>query len=260
MFKTSLLAAVGVLASAQAFGGVIASDDFNSYSDGNLVGQGVAGSGWAGGWINGPGGVGDKTVAGGAVQIVGSNSGAFRELATPFGTSQTIWISFDFHFTPPGNAGTVNTFGGLSLFVGTAGSGEKTLLGDAFKKDVWGISSPGGLFENTSVSVFDAARTAVARITINDGSADVVDLWVGDNDTDPVDVSGGPLASLDQKNGSTPYDFAGVDHIRLGSGAASQFDNIILGDTAADVGAVPEPGSLALLGLGGLALIRRRRG
>ena len=46
---------------------------------------------------------------------------------------------------------------------------------------------------------------------------------------------------------------------RFGSDINASWDEIRIGDTFADVAGIPEPSSSALLGLGGLALILRRR-
>ena len=47
--------------------------------------------------------------------------------------------------------------------------------------------------------------------------------------------------------------------VGLGSGAEGGNDDIWFDNFSADASPVPEPGSLALIGLGGLALLRRRR-
>jgi hypothetical protein len=48
--------------------------------------------------------------------------------------------------------------------------------------------------------------------------------------------------------------------LNIGNTQVDGFDEIRFGTSAADVGIVPEPTSLALLGLGGLLIARRRRG
>ena len=51
-----------------------------------------------------------------------------------------------------------------------------------------------------------------------------------------------------------------LSHLLLGSRQIETFDEIRFGLTVGDVGLIPEPSSLALLGLGGLMIARRRRG
>lgn len=241
----ALVAAIAVLGGQQARAGILAEEDFD-YADGPLEGNGGASDGFTGAWFDAFGG--DFNVASGQAVKTAASGGDFRDLDFTFGSYSELWVSFDW-----GVDGDQGTFGGLSFF--TTGT-ENVLIGDRFEQDVWGIAVPSGPFQNTAVST-DGFLTAVAQITINGGGADVINLWVGDNATDPVDTSGTPDSTL----GSLTLD--GVNRIRISNGSATPttFDNIVIGEFEADVNsaAIPEPTSLALIGLAGCGLAARRR-
>lgn len=106
----------------------------------------------------------------------------------------------------------------------------------------------GGLFDFTSIDLADVYNTG-ASVTI------------------AFDFGGGDLANvtLDQLVGLQTFSFnrtglSSVSWVTVsGDNGWSQFDNVVVD---ANGGQVPEPGSLALLGLGlaGLAALRRKRG
>ena len=85
------------------------------------------------------------------------------------------------------------------------------------------------------------------------GATDTVDIYLPGEDLVLGDVVSTTSAALTQ---------SGFDVLSFSTkGADGGIDEIRFGATYADVApAVPEPGSLALMGLGGLCVLRRRRG
>ena len=57
----------------------------------------------------------------------------------------------------------------------------------------------------------------------------------------------------------TGLTLTGVNTLRIGGNRDLLLDNFALGDTAADVGAIPEPASVGLFGLASLLALSRRR-
>jgi len=93
-------------------------------------------------------------------------------------------------------------------------------------------------------------RLVVGRITWGDG-ADTIDLFLPGTDL----VLGAVHSTL-----TVDVDQSGFDFVTFKRGDKVVMDELRFGATSADVLPVPEPGSLALLGLGGLLIARRRRG
>jgi hypothetical protein len=219
---------------------LIAQDDFNSYSDGALAGQG----GWTTAFGTG------NNVVGGVVDAQGSGAD-YLSLPAALGDAGTVWFAVDF-----GTSTDQSTWAGLSFFAPTAGASrtERVLIGDRSGADVWGIAIPSGNYNNSTNATL-GLKTGVGRITLGAGTTSSIELWVGSDAVTAVDISGTADAAL---SGLELYD---VDKIRLGAGADSYlYDNFILGDTYQDVGAIPEPATLGLIGLcGGAMLFMRRR-
>ncbi len=114
----------------------------------------------------------------------------------------------------------------------------------------WGTKA-GRLGDGLGINVTELpVHMLVAKIEFGAGTTagnERVTLWV-----DPTDESSIPVGV---QNNVASFQFSGF---RVNKLNASLIDEIYLGTTMADV-VVPEPASLSLLGLGGLALLRRRR-
>ena len=235
------LASATLLAStALSQAAVVWQDNFNGYANGSLahqtVGGNPGGTGFPGQWFN----------AGGTVVVnsgvVSGNGPIFRDLGASFGSvSSTLWISFDWgHDTTHSS-----TYGGLTFFEGGT---ERALIGNTWDPATWNVT---GAISPTGVSSV-GMKTGVARISMFDGATDTIELWVG-NAGVPLDVSGAAMAT------GTGLNLNGVNIIRIMGGNAQTFDNLTIGTTMASIGAVPEPSTTLLGGLGALALLRRRR-
>jgi hypothetical protein len=261
---------------AVVFGNILAQDDFESYALGALSGQTGGGSGWAGDWTT-P--AGSATVVGGtslAAQSVVTtvNSGQVtqsRQLAS-FLSGSDVYVSFLLQYS-----GT-SLFDGNDTFSFHLSSAASSTAGLNFgARSVNGAptfmvrSGTGGPVAGGSVSLtppaFPVGQTflAVAELKWDGvGSAyNTINAWLnpayGDSGTPPVTqtlASGGVAAigyaffrNFDSNNGGT--DLTANDFWTV--------DNLVIGTTWADVVPVPEPTSMALLGLGTFALVVTRR-
>lgn len=141
-----------------------------------------------------------------------------------------------------GNAFGVGFFGGPTSF---ADGG------------IQGISFTGGVIDQddgatNSVITGDTLSLIVGRIDwAANGSDDTLTLY---NVLDPAAALPAAFATK-----TIDVDQSDFDVISIADGQTSGFDEIRIGMSLADVTPVPEPGSLALIGLGGLAMLRRRK-
>ena len=201
---------------------VIVSEDF-TYADGALHGQN-GGTGFSAAWSS------SANVTGGI--SVGTDPST-RNLSTPFPSSGTLWLSFDWAFAakPTENS----SYGGLTFY---SGGTERFLIGNTWPvsgHDVWRMNGSG----STGVTNYGGMKTGVAKITLGAGATSSVELWVGPAGS-PVNVSGPAMATASGR------ELAGVDRIRIGGGDfgssnPQSFDNLLIGTTVADVDATDIP-------------------
>ncbi|MGJ8641049.1 MAG: hypothetical protein ACSHYA_16790 [Opitutaceae bacterium] len=215
---------------------VIASDSFDR--DGVLAGQ-EGGTGFVGPWEGGNYVVSDGVVTG--------SGDAYRNLLLAFGDSGEIWISFNL----VKNSG--KGYGGISFF---EDNNERLIVGDWFEQGFWSMDTKVKVAEGrqTSNVPLTKNRTAVIRITLGSGSSSLVDLWVGEGSSNPVDVSGAPLLSF------SGADLAGVNRIRIGSDFNQSIENLTISDSYGEIAWIPEVSNVGLLcGLIALGCAFRRR-
>ncbi len=196
----------------------IISEDF-TYADGGLNGQ-TGGKGFSNAWTS------SINLTSG---VPTGNSASTRSLATPFPTTGTLWLSFDWGFAA--NPHPQAQFGGITFFKEAE---ERHLIGDVWDTGVWGLN--GG--SATKESNHGGMKTGVAKIKLGAGATSTVELWVGPAGS-PVDVSGAPMAT------ATGRDLDGVDSIRImgssfDANINQSFDNLLIGTAVADVDAIAQ--------------------
>ena len=258
LFNTLAIGAASAAMIGSASAVLIASDDF-TYADGALTGQ-TGGTGWASAWEK-RGGTNTDAVASGVGSATGDNSAVFdnqgatfRNLSSTVAATGVTWVTVDMAFSA-GAHGTA--FAAIFLGMGdppatgdpTGGAGWS--VGEQWASSEWSIgsSSYSGITASTDAAALDTLLFKV------DHDAGTTELWVNAADG-ALGVADATAATL------APGAFDTVMFRSGGAGGTTRtvaFDNLILGTELADVHTVPEPSSAALLGLGGLALILRRR-
>jgi len=236
----------------QAHAALLAFDDFSTYTEGEAV-NGKDGGGALTGF-------GSTTwTANAAVQV---NSGALNQGAD---LQRSIRA---FSSTPLASTGTIYIRTNLALSNAAFDVNFSALeLATTFNSDADSIRFSGNS-SGLNVNVVGAGGTSSAIIDANDGLNHEwlvelnLDTGAGQAWIDPN------TATFDPNMGGTaftaPSAFA-LNWLNVGTFAASsslEMDDFQIGMTLADVGVtavVPEPSSTALLGLGGLALMLRRR-
>lgn len=161
---------------------------------------------------------------------------------------------------PLGEAGNdpITIAGGEAFGVAFTGQG----VDEGGSIDIRGIAIDGGVGAKStglindpgSGGVSDGGDTyfIVGKIDwVANGGSDTLSLYNVTDTTAPLPAAFATItADIDNSN---------IDTLAFGGEQIGAFDEIRIGTELADVGVVPEPSSTALLGLGGLALILRRR-
>ena len=239
-----LIALLMLVAAASAHADLIFQDNF-SYANGSTTN--VSG----GLWVNHSGTAGTSLVNDGQLEVLASRT---EDINRPLGSSiatGSIYYAVTFSITSLPNAG-----GNYFAHLATSGS--------SFRERLFvytnGVASPGnfrlgasGAAGSPSVTwgtdlVLNQSYTAVVGVTL-DGT-DFHRLWL-----DPIDISSTSL-SWSEEVGTAVNQMA----FRQAAGIGSILvDGVAVGTTFDSV-VVPEPGTLALLGIGlGALLLRRRR-
>jgi hypothetical protein len=186
-------------------------------------------------------------------QLSTVGAGIGRNLSTTLGADgSTVWLSY--------NLQNNNTSAGEAFAVvfTTLGEARRVLAGAT--SGTGGQSSFDGQFD-LAFSPTGANTDYAARDTSNHFHVLRFDFGAGNNDT--VTIFNDPTSTT-AFSGSGDAQLTGIDATFDGiaftaTGATLQWDEIRIGTRLSDVTTVPEPSSAALLGLGGLALILRRK-
>ncbi|MCB9853789.1 MAG: PEP-CTERM sorting domain-containing protein [Phycisphaerales bacterium] len=247
--KMKIAAALALMfAVSTANASVLTYDNFD-YPDGSLVGNG--------GWVNHSGTLGDLLVTGG--QALVQHGVPSEDANKPFmATAGVVYFGADITVIDPGSViggGDYEYFihfsdGGTSNFRARVDIVNPTGAGDFSV----GISTTGSTADATWGADLSFGTT-YRLIVAYDQDFNTSQLWIDASLETDTSILG-----LDQ-----PDPGLSVTAIALRQSDSSQnegilVDNLVVGMTFDDVvNPVPEPATLALLGLGGIALIRRRR-
>jgi hypothetical protein len=220
---------------------ILASDDFS--------GPG-SGTGWEAG--------NDWEGLGGGVASTAGGVASFRDFAAPIdGTNTVTYLRFDFTETVPG---TGSQWGGASFFEGTEGAGtngDETLFAGhagqpASPPPKIGLDQlPGQLL--SSVVIGTQPHTIIVEIdTTPAGDAANHRLWV-----DSFDINA-PSATraITTSTINAPWN---MFRLQANTPVTQLYDNLTIATTAREVGLVPEPSLLGLIGLSGVAMLARNR-
>lgn len=172
---------------------------------------------------------------------------------SPSTASGTLYYKFDINVTNnAGETGSGGFFTALQLFNGTA---ERIGVGNSWAATDYGyFGGPGanaeGALSPTQEIVLNQTETFVVRIDFVSGGNDTARIYFNPTSSDE---------GAQTVYATTTNNF-GFDNVRIragnGTGSAT-YSDIVFATTFAE--AVPEPGSLAILGLGALLIARRRR-
>ncbi len=231
-----LSAALAAVAATTAQASVLANETF-TYNNGNLVGNG----GWAA--HSGAGSVPVQVTSGAAVLAQGSLTREDVNLGvTAIGAGQTYYAGFD--LTNAGGNQTVyfahflqgaSTFRGR-VFITAGSSGDFTV----------GLSDTATLNQTWATGLtFGTTYRVVVSYDFDTGTNK---LWVN-----PATESSTSLTAT----GTASTAVAGFALRQAAGNSVQTIDNLIVATSFAE--AVPTPGSAALLGIGGLIAMRRRR-
>lgn len=282
--KTLALAALAATSffAAQAHAVALVYESF-SQPAGALNGQASSGIGLTGNWSD------DQTVdveaatlsygslanAGGQVKVGAGNStdgwvtiNSALEDNDLLDDGATLWFSYMYEKTSGGGA---NEWAGFAFgtdrldasFSGAnmtnAGNGVGlTTRGEDVRVATW--SGGGNAAQGSTLSVgFNTSVLIVGKVEwgLTGGDDETITVYV----VDPTDLgtlgtgASKTVAGFDQ----TQLDTISFTQRNAGTPGTSIYDEIRFGASLEDVTPVPEPGSLALLGLGGLLIARRRR-
>ena len=263
--RTAACAAAGVLLSSlPAFAEPVGTELFN-YENGSIADR-AGGTGWAAERFDEPGalpsGPSDWNVAFGTANVVNGalvtqESGAIREFNGPsegstepsneregaFRGAGNVFFGFD--MTRQAGAAWSGAssfdFGGERIFFGVPGG---QTAGTFF-----GIEESGQGQNFTTIPVVEGRTYRIVAEV--DFEADLLSLW--------VDPEAGDELTPDVTRAYAATNWSSAVRLASGGTAPTTWDNLVVATNWNDPGLVPEPGSLALLGVGALGLLRRRR-
>lgn len=233
-----------ILSASVANAAVVVTEDF-TYADGVLNGSNNSGTGWTGAWGASSPGQGEFEIVSneaifkgdGTNQTINTHSRAFGSAYT-IDANTTLTLSFDLivNETQLGR--------GIGLHLTDSTNSSKIFIGKELNGE-YGAHADIDIGGDTYADTGATGSMAVVATITSDGT----DTFVS------VSANGG-VAGTGTIAG-TQFIFDGLDAVGYHrSTATNGVDNISIDVTVAPV---PEPSSTALIGLGGLALLLRRR-
>jgi hypothetical protein len=231
------VACVIIAAAPSADAAILVSDDFSASGSGTGW---AAGTNWGG------------TVAGG----ISTWGFASRNFAAPLDPNAhgKIYIAFDYAQTAPGDG---SAWGGAALFEGTDAGGEETFFsGNPSQFANYGLDLKQGDTLDSGVGHDTGVHRIITEIDLTGGGANATyRLWVDSDDL------GAPTATTSITN--HPINAPWLSLRLAGDGVTTNTtDNLVIATTFWEVGLIPEPATLVMLGLFGTVMpnvIRRRR-
>ena len=258
MNTMTLLAAgtCAMIAASAANAAVYYSTNFSSYSDGNLVGQ----NNWK---RTGTIDTNPIQVTGGQA-VVGTTG---QDVYSSFSSSAPNTQGSTLYFAATMTLTAAQTAGDYFFHVSDPAGSASNFYGRVFAKSS-GIGFVLGLSPNTTTAVYGSSvlsfnqsyQVVVAWDFVTGASNDTFSLFVNPNSSDRATLSAYVVSAAFASGEPT----AQVSAINLRQGTGSnapsvRVSTLAAGSTLADVGVVPAPGAIALLGVAGLVGSRRRR-
>lgn len=255
----TVLASVLVLSSKNIFATPVLTDNFNSYADGNLAGQGT--------WLQtGTTATAPIQVDGGGVTIGNTGQDVYDAFSSPVNTTGggSLFIGLTLDVTAAQSTGdyflhTTATVGGTSGFYDRL---EARSSGAGFQLGMEEAGNDAVVWGTTVLTLGQSYQIVTEQDFVAGALNDTFELYV--NPTD-LSVAGNNATYLNFTWNGTTAEASSYAEVNFRQGTSSSapsetVDNLVVSETFADV--VPEPATLALLTLGGvagLAVIRRKR-